>query len=281
MKYEIGINTNCECGDTLEETMRNIKAAGFEHVMLAAKSGGIAEGLETAKQVGLNVPYVHMPYRHPHGVAMIDLWREGAEREYSIKFFINLIKVCDAHGVRIAVMHPMNRSRQEDYPIDYALGIDSFRQILEGTRDCKIKLAIENLNLVLDKYLAIVLDNIADDRLGFCYDCGHHYLYTSDIDWMKKYGNRCFAVHVQDNMVDAEHDDDWGGDIHLLPFDGKVDFEKVMRDIANSSYEDVLMMELHREFKDKNQIYDLSPIDYLREAYNRGQKLVDMLKQYK
>ena len=38
--FEIGINSNCECGSNIAEICANVKKAGFNNIMIAFKVGG-------------------------------------------------------------------------------------------------------------------------------------------------------------------------------------------------------------------------------------------------
>jgi len=130
--------------------------------------------------------------------------------------------------------------------------------------------------------MEVLLDNIADPRLGFCYDCGHNYLYTPEIDFIAKYGDRVIAVHLQDNLMDAPDINQSNRDIHLLPFDGKIDFKKVMRDIAKSKYNGPIMLEAkYKRDRYETSYKDMPPTEFLQEARKRGIKLAKMLDEAK
>ena len=280
MKHELGINTNCECGKTLKETLENIKVAGFRNIMLSSKCGEIDVGLKLAKELKLKVPYVHLPYRPPYGVSMINIWKHGVENEATIDYFVDKIKLCEKYGVQVAVMHTVNGLPQLENEINLQVGIESIRKILDATKDCAVKLAFENHSAAHNKYLKVLLDNIKDDRLGLCYDSGHHYLLTPDTNFLKDYGDRLFALHLQDNLMDAPDLNRFDRDLHLMPFDGKIDFEKVMHNIAKTRFSGIIMLELHRQVVcSATPFYDMPPIDFLREAYRRAEKLAKMLDE--
>lgn len=291
---KIGISTNCECGDTLQETLQNIKAAGFLHIMLSVNDlagetllsiSDFEQSLEAAKRFGFEITYVHFAYRSPFGCDASNLWKIGKENEKIIKDYIQQIKICEKYGVHVAVMHPTCAPRNCANELYSEQGIKSIKEILEATKNCNVKLAFENLNPLDNKYLSLLLDNIKDERLGFCYDSGHHNLYAPGTDFLESYGDRCYALHLHDNLMDAPDINTSERDLHLLPFDGKIDFEKVMRGIANSGYAgDIIMLELHRylpQYLAYLPYQDFAPIDYLREAYSRGQKLAGMLEEYR
>jgi sugar phosphate isomerase/epimerase len=237
-------------------------------------------GILLAYRIGLKVEYVHLPYRQLNKRNTNDLWAFGAANKALIKSTIDLIKICDKHNVPVAILHQSHETGK--YPNEIHCtkqGIKSLRKILSATKECKTKIAIENLNVSDNKYLEILLDAIDDPRFGLCYDSGHHYLYNPEFDIIGKYGNRIFAVHLQDNLMDAPDLDTTERDLHLLPFDGKIDFKKVMRDIARSSYSGPIMLESKFDRKKHGYFHykGASPTEWLREAERRGQKLAKML----
>jgi len=270
----IGFHTNGRVADTLDETLSRIKAAGFEYVMLDTKLAELEVAIKLAIKIGLKVHSVHLPYRQPYGHNVDNLWRSGEKNDIIVNDLIGQIKTCGKYGVGVVILHPSTR----DGTLDISQGIKSLQKILAATKASGVKIAVENLHPLENKYLRALLDNIDDPRLGFCYDCGHHYLYAPEENLIGKYANRCFAIHLHDNLMDSK-----GGqssfDIHLLPFDGKIDFEKVCRDLARSKYNGPIMIESKYNRGDAG-IYcynDKSPTEFLAEAYNRGKKLAKML----
>jgi len=279
----VGFHTNSRVGDTLEETLSRIKAAGFDCIQLDTKQD-LETGILLAYRIGLKVEYVHLPYRQLNKRNTNDLWAFGAANKALIKSTIDLIKICDKHNVPVAILHQSHETGK--YPNEIHCtkqGIKSLRKILSATKECKTKIAIENLNVSDNKYLEILLDAIDDPRFGFCYDSGHHYLYIPKVDIIGKYGDRVFAVHLQDNLMDATNLETTDRDIHLLPFDGKIDFKKVMQDIAQSSYNGPIMIESKYERKEVGLFHykSIPPIDFLKEAYKRGERLAKMLEALK
>lgn len=280
MKHEIGVNTNCNCGEDFKDTLENIKAAGFRNIMFSAKSGDTVQYLGIAKKMGIEVPFVHLAYRPPYGPSVNNIWIAD-KCDAAVRYYIDQMRICDEYGVRVAVMHTANAIQGFGPDINAKTGIESVRQILKATKGLNIKLAFENQSPPFDEYLRLIFENIKDVRLGFCYDSGHHHLYSPEFDWLDKYGGRCFAVHLQDNLMDAKRDMDWDRDIHLLPGDGKINFEEVMRKLRTSNYQEIVMLELNRKPDDDNSYINITPIDFLKEAYKRGQKLAKLLDDIK
>jgi hypothetical protein len=62
----------------------------------------------------------------------------------------------------------------------------------------------------------------------FTYDSGHRNAFAHDFDLLGKFGHRLAALHIDDN--DAAHD------LHLMPFDGNIDWERDARALAKTEF---------------------------------------------
>lgn len=120
-------------------------------------------------------------------------------------------------------------------------------------------------------HLDHIYEQLQSDRLGFCYDSGHENYNHPGADCLSRYGDKLFAVHLDDNWGDE--------DTHLLPYDGNINWEalgnklKKCRDIPYLTLE----VDFNRQNK-RSQIYqDLSAAAFLSSAYQRLDKLCSSL----
>lgn len=100
---------------------------------------------------------------------------------------------------------------------------------------------------------------------GFCYDSCHHANYAPQFGLLEKYGNRLAALHLHDN----------GGknNQHRLPFDGKVNWETVIKKISLTGYKGATSLEpMNWDYE------DISIREFLERAFRKAQKLDDMRK---
>ncbi len=270
---EIGVNTNIECGEDAKEILTNIKKAGIGNVMVAYKVGKAEETLEIALQLGLKVPFVHLSNSN-------NLWARGKESEWFMEKLKDQIELTAKHNIPIAVLHATNgRAEQPALPPN-KFGLKNFVELVAFAKEHNVKLALENLDKPSFKHFKYVIDNIKDENLGFCYDAGHHQLYIPKIDLLKRYGNRILAVHLHDNLMDWTKGYDWTRDLHRLPFDGKIDYNKIIKKLAATNYNNVVMLELHKRCYVEPKIYDkMSNLEFLKEAKDRAKKLAEMLEE--
>ena len=229
----IGINTNNESGKNDIKILNNIKKSGFKNVMLSFKSKSVEKTLKAINKLKLNISYFHISNQYAN-----DLWATGYAVEKYIKSVIDQLELCGKYNIPIAIMHATTGS-----PSDLALapnkqGLKNFKRILAVAKKNNVKIAIENIDCYGIDNLHYLLDNIKDKSVGFCYDVGHHHLYNPKVDMLEKYKDRLLAIHLHDNLMDWKVGHDYTRDLHLLPFDGKIDLEKVCRKLKSISYKE-------------------------------------------
>ncbi len=271
----IGINTNCDCGNDYKETLLNIKNAGFKNVMVAFKVGQAEETLKVALELGLNVSFVHLTYTN-------NLWCKGLMNDELMRDLKKEIELCGKYNVPIAVLHATGGAANQIALPPNEHGLNCVKELVVFAKKHKVKIALENLDKLSYKHFVYVMDNIKDKNLGFCYDCGHHQLYLPHVDLLKKYGDRILAVHLHDNLMDWKPGYDWSNDLHFLPFDGKIDYDKVCKKLAKTPYKNVTMLEVHKDCWGIPTAYDKMTNEfYLKEAYKRAEKLDNLLNKYR
>jgi len=111
-----------------------------------------------------------------------------------------------------------------------------------------------------------VLDNIKDDNVGICFDAGHYHVHFDDEFNFELFKNRIFAVHL--------HDNDKSDDLHLLPFDGTIDWEYVINKLKDCNYNGPITMELCYRYDYLNMSLD----SFYKKGYEVGKKLQEMFE---
>lgn len=210
-------------GLTPEERLRIIKAAGFDFVCLDMKAmlAGEQTGLtpELCGRVGIDFDNVHLTGSGTHAV-----WAEGERGDKIVERYCKEIKLCAEYGIKTGITH-VTWGTSEPPPV-CELGLRRFRTIAECAEKYGVVVALENS--VSREHLYYVLDNIKSPYVGHCFDSGHRNAFAHDTDFLAKYGDRLVATHIQDN--DAKHD------LHLMPFDGTINWEQVSAELAGTSY---------------------------------------------
>jgi len=244
-----------------------IKAAGFERLLLwwgEDDELSRSERVSAAHRCGLETENAHAS---PDGVNSI--WLEGEEGERKINDYLKSVYDCASLGIETLVVH---LSSGNTPPPISGIGIKRVERLIGYAEQLGIKLAFENMRIA--GYTRYVLDNYNLPCVGLCYDSGHENYWNRDVDWLKLYGNRVFAVHLHDNKGDA--------DSHMVPFDGGIDWVKKAEALAASSYfeNSVRCIPLECEFH-PGKYYDILGFDgFLDKAYGNGMVLYEMLTRF-
>lgn len=131
-----------------------------------------------------------------------------------------------------------------------------------------IKIAIENgtnmeeeVTPTIDELINIVdyyNDRYNKEVLGICFDFGHANVGKLDIyKEIKKVGNRLKVTHIHDN---------YGTDTHNFPFDGEIDWKKVITALKEINYNGELTLEVRYEDNKFNY-------DKINETYSLLEKI--------
>ncbi len=203
----------------IAERYRLIKAAEFDGVLLWWSEylgrGDYRGGPELARKAGLYVENIHAPFQVQDG-----LWLDTLEGETTINCYLKCIADCAEFEIPTVVLHLPD----DDKP-HTALGLDRVRTMAELAERLSVNIALENLSNFNN--LSFVLQTMDSPRVGFCYDCGHHFRCYPELDLPALFGSRCMALHLHDFE---------GGSMHRQPFDGVIDWTKAMKRITKSGY---------------------------------------------
>lgn len=239
------------------ERYRLIKSAGFSSVMILwgqqrGRGPEYRQAPETARAAGLAVENIHAPTVGQH-----DWWQEGLSGEDVAACYLQCIEDCRDLGVPVLVLHLPG----DDHPLTPA-GLDRVKRAVEKAERLGVNIALENLQNTGN--LAAVFQAVDSARLGFCYDCCHHYNDTPGMDLLGLYGSRLMALHLHDNSGSSRS----YCIQHRLPFDGGVPWEKVMGGIAAAHYKGVTALEpMYWDYQ------ELPPDVFLYRAFEKAKRL--------
>lgn len=243
-----------------KERLRLIKEAGFDSVLLWW--GDEPEGDEKDKQslpdaaraLGLEVENIHAPFDNANL-----LWTDDLQAEEIMNRYKQCILYCSVHQIPTTVLH---LTGGDTPPPPSELGLQRIKALTELAEQKNVNIAMENVRRF--EHIQFVFDRIQSDRLGFCYDSGHENCFTKGANLLDLFGDRLFALHL--------HDNDETGDLHLLPGDGTVHWESVMKKIKACHYPGPLTLEVNTEFTD---LYEgLSASRFLNIAYERIKSMI-------
>ena len=229
MKQYIQCVQNDNYGVTPQETIYAIKKAGFNGVFLQwyNKDWEFSqfEQLKLCRELGLSVPFVHLGYK-----GINNIWVEGEEGENLVKNYLKDLDVCKDNNIDMVVMHLTSKSIA---PKANLIGIKRLQKIVDYAEKLNIKIAFENTKIW--GYLEYVFTHIKNSNAGVCYDAGHCHCHFKDKFSWELFKNKIFAIHL--------HDNDQSDDLHLLPYQGTIDWLKLTANLKNSNYSGPITLE--------------------------------------
>ncbi|THK36739.1 sugar phosphate isomerase/epimerase [Ensifer sp. MPMI2T] len=132
----------------------------------------------------------------------------------------------------------------------------------------KVQIAVETLvKANAENYLKLyarLFSRYSSDFVGVCYDSGHWELIEpGKLSVLEHHGDRLIATHIHDNF--GAKDD------HLLPFDGRLDWDAITKAIAATGYRTPL------NFETPLDRYVLSDTSYYQRAHAIALRLEEMV----
>ncbi|MBQ9801856.1 MAG: sugar phosphate isomerase/epimerase [Clostridia bacterium] len=258
---ELGINLRAAQGITVEDYTKKIAELGFKCTFCSTTTveemRPIADAVHAA---GLTFDQLHAPFRGINA-----MWLAGEEGEVMYGKLTAAIDCCVAFGAPIATVH---LSSGPNPPTITDIGRGRYENLVEYAAQKGIKIAFENQRKLFN--IAWAFDYFRDaENVGFCWDCGHEACATPDIEFMPLFGKRLICTHMQDN------DAVFGEDLHKLPFDGKVDFGRVARQLNGAGYTGSLMLEVENGAP---MYQDFSAEQFLERAWASACRLCELVE---
>ena len=209
------------------------------------------------KELGLNIIFAHLGYQNINSI-----WEEGELGDNLVERYKKDIKDCKENGIPMVVMHLTSKTKA---PMYGEIGLERIKKIVNYAKELNVKVAFENTKI--KGYLEYVLGNIKDDNVGICFDAGHCHVHFNDEFNFKFFKDRIFAVHL--------HDNDKSDDLHLLPFDGTIDWKNVIKKLKECNYNGPITLEICYRYDYLNMTLD----EFYRIGKDRGNKLMEIAEK--
>lgn len=267
-KVKLGLGVRDDFGIPEEEQIRLFRQVGFDGFFTKWRRGQDVSLLRrVADEAGIEYQSIHAPLT---GIA--DMWESAEAGKEHMTLLLECLAECEKHGVPIMVAHVI-AGFDKHSPTD--IGVENFRVVAEAAKKAGVKIAFENTEGV--EYLEKLMTAFRDyDNVGFCWDTGHEMCYNHGNDVLTPYGDRLIATHLNDNLGAT----DFGGtitsrdDLHLLPFDGIIDWREIAARLHKCGYEGMLTFEVNKTGKagryEAEKYKRLSAEEFVTEAYIRA-----------
>ena len=269
----LAINTDY-AGSTgcAEPTLRRIAEAGFSHIHWCHQwcTDFLYSGCEI-EQIGRWLAEYDLKLLDLHASAGVEkCWFSGREYERlaGVELVKNRIDMTAALGGDVIMIH--TGSVCED-PALNTIRLSQLRKSLDELQgmagERKVRIAIENLPDDIFPDMKSLLAEYPADFVGVCYDSGHGNITGNGLDELESMKGRLISMHL--------HDNDSTGDQHKLPFTESIDWRRLARIIASSSYQNrPLSFEVGMRSMDTE-----SEEEFLGEAFIACTKFSDMVDE--
>ncbi len=262
---KIGINLIRNMEISADDYIKTIAELGFKKTF----SGVLEDEKEQlriadfAAKHSIEFETLHAPFKRINNI-----WFEGEIGEDVLSELKMGLRRCKKVGAKIFVVH---LSSGDNAPTLNDIGMKRFEELVEHADKNGVMIAFENQRKMGN--LAWAIERFPSS--GFCYDTGHENCFTPGKRFMPLFWDRLVCTHIHDNFGI------YNNDLHLLPFDGNANFERVAEDIRASGYKGSLMLEVNPLQADKynlpNPYEGVSAEDYLIRAAERIKRLRDMV----
>ena len=228
----------------LRPAMARVRAAGFDCADLNLVNHADArralpfsgDGWRGwVEQVALEAEALHLPFNQAHGSKRIDLDGDVpaqlsmAVRQLEAASLLKIPRVVFHAGKSADAARLLERNRA------------FFMELCESAARPNVEIALENtfkpdeLTAALDRHIALI-DALNTPLFGACWDTGHaHIAHADQRAGILALGRRLRALHIQDG--------DGVSDTHTAPYYGMIDWENVMRALADADYRGDLTFE--------------------------------------
>lgn len=261
---DVSINSDFinSTGD-VEEPLRLISEAGFKYIHWCHHwfDDYLYSNLEVLKIKKLLREYGLQLYDLHSSQGIKKYWcsTDESKRLAGEELLLNRIRMTHDLGGRAIVLHTNTEPLSEKTKKRAEQGVKTLLSLEPHCRELGIRIGVENLFDNLGESSLYDLNhyfsNFSSDFIGFCWDTGHSNMIEKGIDRIEALTRRLAILHVNGNRGEKDE--------HLPIGYGNLDWDRVAKIIASSSYDGVLTQEVVKP-------QGVSAEKFLKDVYDRG-----------
>ncbi len=275
MKF--GISTHLYHDQRLSrEHLAQIASYGFSAVeVFATRShfdyhdpAAIDRLAEWLKETGLSLHGIHAPITDR--LSLPDQWGEvisnavsdGAKRQVAVRETGAALNIARKIPANVFVVH-LGTPNAQGGENNRTAAFRSVEEICRLAAPVGVRVAIEVIpNDLSDAHSLVTLleRDLEAPHAGICLDFGHAFLMGDVPDTVETVAEHLFTTHVHDN--NRKKDD------HLVPFEGKIDWDAALMSMQKVGFDGTYVMEL------RNTSDPATVLDHARRARERFEKLL-------
>jgi sugar phosphate isomerase/epimerase len=246
-EWPVGISTGCFYRTPILNCLEPIRASGFAMIEVCSfpahldyhNAAAVREAAERIRQLDLEAYSLHAPFADGIDITSFD---EG-QRNGSIEEILRAAEAAATLKTRYFVIHPGpehgwfaegERFRRMEN------AARSLNRISHACKEMGVGLILENMlpHLTIGQVrdLLWVLGAMERIDVGICLDTGHAFLSGDLYHVVHKLSGHLRMIHASDNHG--------GRDDHLPPGDGKIGWERLLRQLDRSHFRGAMILEI-------------------------------------
>jgi sugar phosphate isomerase/epimerase len=246
--WPIGLSTGCFYHRKILDCLPLIRESGFSMIEVCSSPEHLDfrdlksahRAMERIRELGMEAYSFHAPFAPRIDIASAD----DAQRAASVAEIFKAAEAAALLQVHYFVLHP----GPENPATTPAAGllprmqhvVESLNQVARRCKELGIMCVLENKlpHLLFGNTSDIlwILDGINSAEVGVCLDTGHAYLGGDIHHLVHKLAGHLRMIHA--------HDNDGTGDNHLPPGDGKINWNKFLRDLVEIRFRGAFVLEM-------------------------------------
>lgn len=241
---DTGINFDCVKITDVKSGVKRLIRNGFTYSFLNAEDPLLLRFCSEIKGTPLKAATLHAPFESNGYSYINDMWKDGDKGDDMLKRLIISVESCAKYDIPVLVTH---LSSGENAPVVNDTGFERFYRLMSRANELGVTVAFENQRKISN--LACALEYFP--KAKFCLDLGHEYCFTDGKDFLSLFGDKLVTVHVHDNLKTRN------GDLHWIPYDGAIDYNRFLTSLAAVGYDGVMMLEVFKTQDDKSRVNPL------------------------
>lgn len=246
--WPIGLSTGCFYHQSILDCLPLIRESGFSTIEICSSPthldyhdpAMVRRATERIHELGMEAYSFHAPFADNIDIASPN----DAQRNAALAEVLEAAAAAAAFRVHYFVIHPgpehPPETSDEEKLIRMRNVVTTLNEVVRRCRELGIMCALENKlpHLIFGNTSDIlwILDAISTAEVGACLDTGHAFLSGDMQSLVRKLRGHLRMIHAHDN----------GGnqDDHLPPGDGRIDWEKFLRDLEEIEFHGALILEM-------------------------------------
>lgn len=246
--WPIGLSTGCFYHQSILDCLSVIRESGFSMIEICSSPSHldysdpatVRRAAERIQELGMEAYSFHAPFADNIDIASSD----EVLRNEAMTEVLQAAEAAAILGVRYFVIHPGPEhpatTSGEEQLARMRNVVTTLNAVARRCRDLGIMCVLENKlpHLLFGNTSDVlwILDAINGAEIGACLDTGHAFLSGDMQSLIKKLRGHLKMIHA--------HDNGGGGDDHLPPGAGRVDWDLTLRQLKETDFRGALILEL-------------------------------------